>query len=297
MVKWLTRKRPGTDEEFASPIRLNKVCEAEDFRNSNLLNVMRRVMSNDVEANGPTWPRGVEMRKMWEVAMAVLALERAGKVNREASILGVGAGRETTLFYLTRYVRWVFATDLYAAPGEWESDAPNVMLTDPGKLSPIPCEPRRLVVQHMDGRDLRFEDETFDAVFSSSSIEHFGDWEDVAAAAREIGRVLKPGGLLTLSTEFRISGEGKGIPGVLMFSEQELRSLIVEAAGLEFLDQPSFDVSPLTLSKIVTEGEVHQYYNNQRAGRPANWHTYPHIVLEVKPYQYTSVHLALVKPA
>ena len=43
---------------------------------------------------------------------------------------------------------------------------------------------------------LRYPDDTFDGIFSSGSIEHFGDLQDVANAAYEMGRVLKPGGVL-----------------------------------------------------------------------------------------------------
>ncbi len=285
------------EPDIAAPIRLNKACEAEDFRNLILLDVMRRVYTPDVKAHGPTWPRGHEMRKMWEVSMAILAMERLGKITSEASILGVGAGIEPTTFYLTNHVRWVFATDLYATtPEEWATAAPPVMLIDPASVAPLPCNPRRLVVEHMDGRCLRFEDNTFDAVFSSSSIEHFGDWDDVSAAAREIGRVLKPGGLLTLSTELRVRGEGKGMPGVLLFSPEEFRKLIIEPSGLQMVDEPDFTISQRTLSKVVTQAEMDQFYRELNAGLPARWKTIPHIVLDNGEYSWTSFHLALMKP-
>ena len=45
---------------------------------------------------------------------------------------------------------------------------------------------------------LEFEDGSFDAVFSLSSIEHFGSWADIRRSAEEIGRVLRPGGGLGL---------------------------------------------------------------------------------------------------
>ena len=48
------------------------------------------------------------------------------------------------------------------------------MLTDPGTFAPYPYERERLDVRWMDARDLRFPDGSFDAVFSLSSIEHFG---------------------------------------------------------------------------------------------------------------------------
>src|SRR5204862_4394011 len=107
--------------------------------------------------------------------------------------------------------------DLYLEPGDWEQTAATSMLIDPGRHAVIPWNPRRLVVQHMDARELRYEDESFDGIFSSSSIEHFGDHADVERAVSEMFRVLKPGGVLSLSTEFRLAGDGPGLPNVLLF--------------------------------------------------------------------------------
>ena len=54
---------------------------------------------------------------------------------------------------------------------------------------------------YADARELPFPDGAFDVVFSLSSIEHFGGPRDVARAAREMGRVLKPGGHAFVVTE------------------------------------------------------------------------------------------------
>ncbi len=279
-------------------IPLNKLCEIEDFTYPDLLRIMRRVFSHEVKRYGAGWPRGMEHRKLWEVAMAILTMERHGVLRDDAVVLGVGAGLEPTTFYLTNFVRWVFATDLYATtPEEWNYAAPPAMLTNPEALSPIPFRPKRLVVQHMDGRSLRYEEGTFDAIYSSSSIEHFGDWEDVTASAREIGRVLKPGGLLTLSTEYRIAGEGRGIlPGVLMFSQEELFSLIVAPSGLVPVDTPQFSISEQTAYPTVPSAELVENVERILRGEEARWRTYPHIVLEDQGYIWTSYHMALVKP-
>jgi ubiquinone/menaquinone biosynthesis C-methylase UbiE len=45
----------------------------------------------------------------------------------------------------------------------------------------------------MNGLTLRYEDASFDSVFATSSIEHFGDYDDVRKALSKIRRVLKPG--------------------------------------------------------------------------------------------------------
>ena len=230
--------------------------------------------------------------------MAILAMERHGVLHEQAMALGVGAGLEPTTFYLTNFMRWVFATDLYVGAEHWQAEAPLTMLTNPETLSPIPFRPRRLVTQHMDGRCLRYEDATFDVIYSSSSIEHFGGWEDVAAAAREMGRVLKPGGLLTISTEYRIAGEGKGIlPAILMFNAEELSSLIIEPSGLTPVDTPQFSMSEKTMSRVVPSAEITSIFERILRGEQAQWTTSPHIVLEDQGYTWTSYHLALVKEA
>jgi len=54
-----------------------------------------------------------------------------------------------------------------------------------------------------------------------------------------MARVLKPGGILSLSTEFRLDGPSPGIPGVLMFDQAELTEHVAEASGLQPL--ASFD--------------------------------------------------------
>jgi SAM-dependent methyltransferase len=125
------------------------------------------------------------------------------------------------------------------------------MLTDPTRHSgSIPFRPGRLVVQHMDGRSLRFEDNTFDFIYSCSSIEHFGEAQDVAQAAKEMARVLKPGGLIAISTELCVKGEpGRLNRSTLLFSAQQIKELIVEPSGCIPVDQPDYTVSSSTLAK------------------------------------------------
>jgi SAM-dependent methyltransferase len=277
-------------------LRFNKPCEAEDFRDPELLAVIRDMYPAEAAALGPSWPAGREMRKQWEVAMAVLAMRTHGVLHGDAAVLGVGAGKEQTVFYLTNYVRWVFATDMYAAPGLWRRTAPPEMLVDPVRAATLPFNPRRLVTQHMDGRDLRYEEATFDAIFSSSSIEHFGSWDAVVEASREMGRVLKPGGLLTLSTELRLAGPGKGpTTTVLTFSPEEICRLVIAPSGLRPIDDPAFEVSQATRDVVVGERELRANTALAEEGKETRWKTFPHIVLESGGYRWTSMHLALTK--
>lgn len=122
------------------------------------------------------------------------------------------------------------------------------MLTDPGRYWPGRWNPRRLVVQHMDARELRYEDATFDPIFSSSSLEHFGDLGDVALSLDEAVRVLRPGGTLSLSTELRLAGDGLGLPGVILFGGEDLIDLVVGDRPWELVGAPAPAPSPATLS-------------------------------------------------
>jgi SAM-dependent methyltransferase len=278
-------------ENAGKRLPYNKACGLEDFADPELAAVLREVYPQEgASETGPAFPAGAERRKHWEVAMSVRALRDFGALRPDAEILGVGAGAEATVFYLTRHVRRVVATDLYLAPGDWEREAHPLMLIAPERLAPMPFERDRLVVQHMDGRWLRFPDDSFDGIFSSGSIEHFGGFEDIAAAAYEMGRVLKPGGVLTLATKLLLQGPpgSAGWPGVVLFSAETLRRQIIEASGLKPVDAPDLSVSERTLATGRPLVEMIREIDNGRE-------SFPHLVLTHDGQVFGSVHLTLRK--
>jgi SAM-dependent methyltransferase len=289
---------------MASLVPHNKVCEFEDFADQEIADTVREVFPHEIKVFTPEFPKGAEYRKYWEIAMAVRALRQYGALRADATLLGVGAGAETTVFFLTNYVDRVVATDLYLNAGDWDESAPWYMLIAPERFAPYPFRADRLVVQNMDGRLLRYPDDTFDGIFSSGSIEHFGDMESIAASAYEMGRVLKPGGVLTLSTEYLINGPagGDGWSGLRFFSRAALQRYIVEASGLEPVDDLQTNVSPTTLASQRSlrfyGRDMHAAFAKQgkypRVGE-IKWSHYPHLVLTHKGYTYGSVHLALRK--
>ena len=286
-------------------MNFNKVCELEDFADPLLIEVMRDVCAHKAAHFPESYPAGYEARKDWEVAMSVRALRHFGALGPESVILGVAAGTEDTIFYLTRHARQVFVTDRYLGAGAWGPVAPVAMLVDPGFLAPFDFDPNRLVVQHMDGRSLRYPDETFDAVFSSGSIEHFGELLDVAHAAYEMGRVLKPGGIVVLSTEFRITGPPGGIgwPGdALLLSAENLQRYVVEASGLEPVDELQTDLSDTTRATVRDISQAVLDHDRRLAGvggrgvpEFAAW-DFPHVVMSHGGYEFGSVHLTLRRP-
>lgn len=287
-------------------IRHNKLCEVEDFADGELAGMIRDIFPHDARRHGEAFPKGREYRKYWEIAMSVRALKTFGALNRESLLLGVGAGTESTLFYLTQFAKLVFATDVYIQQDSWSPFAPTRMLWEPEAFTPFPFDEKRLVVQHMDGRFLNYPDNLFDGIFSSGSIEHFGGLQDAAYSAYEMGRVLKPGGIMTLSTEFCVAGPTRAVewPGLVLFSEEQVRKYIVDASGLEPVDAFSASISetsratvrPLSFYVDEMNATLRSQGSRPRVGE-VTWSTYPHILLERDGYTFGSVHLALRKPA
>ena len=297
----LARVQPSkapTSLDTALP--LSKICELEDFENRDFAETMRRIFRHELARFGPTFPEGKEWRKYWEVTMAIRTFEREGLLDGTRDFLGVGAGNEPTVFYLTRHAHQVIATDLYDEDG-WEESADSSMLVEPGTHWPFAWNPERLEVLSMNALDLNFPNDTFDVVFSSSSVEHFGDWAAVKQAMTEIYRVLKPGGVASISSEYRIAGDGSGLPGVLMFGDAEIRDILIGDLSWDLIDDFDATVSPRTLATT-------QYFAHALADHGLKvtelgglwthhmeYDRYPHIVLRDDSYIWTSFHIALRK--
>jgi SAM-dependent methyltransferase len=266
--------------------RFCKICNLEDFGDASLRAVIRSAYAHRAKSDA-AFPSGREYRKLWEVAMSLRAFREFGLLGT-SKFLGVGAGAEPTIFWLTRRARSVVATDLYDEA--WAEQAPPTMLSDPGAHATCPWDPRRLLVERMDARELRFEDHSFDGVFSASAIEHFGSYDDVRRALTEVRRVLRPGGIAALSTEFRLSGPGPGLPGVLIFDEAELRSVLgVDGSAWELVEPLDPTISEATLETVVDWDEAAADVAAER-----DWSTYPHIVLRHSSgVTWTSVHVVL----
>jgi SAM-dependent methyltransferase len=270
-------------------LQFNTVLSLEHFDDPTLRSLCREVFTHFVAAD-PAFPQSRRFSKVWENVLCVRGLREFGAVHKDAEILGVGAGEEITSFYLTRHVRRVFATDIYADAQIWAETAKHSMLVTPATSVPVgyPWNPKRLVVQHMNALSLQYDDNSFAGIYSSGSIEHFGNLDDISLAAREMGRVLKPGGILTLATEFRLEGppEGIGISGAVIFSPEMLINTIVHPSGLEPVDEPHFATTPSTRRLVYPLSEA-----------LATGIRDPNVVLEHDGYVWTSVVLCLRKPS
>lgn len=163
-------------------------------------------------------------RKAYELTQTIFGLRRLDRLTERARVLSVGAGHEPILYWLANHVGRVVATDLYE--GDWQSkfsrEGDPGVLADPSTFAPFPYRRERLSFLRMDGSRLAFAGGAFDVVYSLSSIEHFGGVDGAHGAVAEMARVLKPGGVLALATEWCV----RGAAGGEIFSPGEVRRII-----------------------------------------------------------------------
>lgn len=269
-----------------STIRLNKLCEVEDFKNPTLAAEMRRLAPESVAAI-PGYPAGNEHRKMWEFAQLMEGTRQLGALRPDSFVLAVAAGHERPIYALTNEARFVFATDIYGEGDFSGYEAAKSMLVDPSQYAPpFPYQRNRLVVQYMNALDIRHEAETFDVVFSLSSIEHFGDFQDIIRSLTEMGRVCRRGGIVMITTECIVNGAPRpDVHNLYLISQREISALGEQIPNLELVEPPSFDISPSTmasvqnLEKVVADVHLRGVYQ------------YPHVVLEIGGAWFTSISL------
>lgn len=269
-------------------LAFNKVFDVADFSDPDLKYLIGSIFAHDIDNIEDRFDNGYFDRKYWEIAMSVRALRHFDKLHDKSLILGVGAGTEITSFYLANHAKRVYATDMYLSPGEWGADdyAPKTMMSSPQAHSPFPYREDHLIVQHMDGCQLGYPDDMFDGIYSSSSIEHFGSLDAIGRAAAEMGRVLKLGGILTLSTEYKIAGDGDGwVPSnTLILSRDRIDEFIIDASGLELVDEIDFELSDETMK-----------YRRDMEAIIASRKEHPNILIAHEGYTFCSIHLTLRK--
>lgn len=211
-------------------------------------------------------------RKSYELTQLLFGLTRLGRCREDASVISIGAGHEPVLYWLANRVQSVVATDLYE--GKWQSDGAREgdagVLEAPEDYAPFAYRRDRLSFKRMDGRRLAFADATFDVAYSLSSIEHFGGVAGARAAIDEMARVVKPGGLVVVATEYILSGPAHAEA----FQRHDVHTL--------------FDRPRLRLVEPIDE-RVYQRYEYVAVDLRRNPHQTPHMVVRDGDTVFTSV--------
>lgn len=240
-------------------------------------------LANPAKWDNPEWIRLLKSlqlphhklamhRKSYEWTQLLFALDRLGAIRDDATVLSVGAGHECVLYWLANHVGSVVATDAYE--GRWQGEGAQEgdarVVERPEDFAPFPYRRDRLKFQRMDGRTLEFPDASFDIVYSLSSIEHFGGFEGARAAMLEMARVLKPGGVLLVATEYVLAGG----PHEEAFSPEGTRAL--------------FDLPGCPLVEPIDEG-VWRRYDHRPVDLRRDINQRPHMVVQIDGTTFTSV--------
>jgi SAM-dependent methyltransferase len=284
-----------------------KLCDLPDFDDPELLAAVRDILP---ERDARTH---IE-RKVWEFAMLAMFLEELDLLTEDTEALSVGAGDERIAFWLANRIGRVVATDVYGEGAFSGNEADPSMLEDPRAHAPFPYREDHLEVLWMDARELKFPTDSFDVVFTLSSIEHFGSPADIAKSASEIGRVLKPGGHAVIVTEClvrhhpldtataevakRILSLNRRMPGARpgrrvaladMFTPRELIRHIVRPSGLNLMQPLDTAISPQSWDNLTVcspDGRL----------LPKTGEKYPMVLMQLRRSVFTSVCLILEKP-
>lgn len=249
---------------------LCKVCNLADWESAEFLSTLDQL--------NLSFGKQYKHRKHWEFAKGILGLKRLGCLNPNALALGVGSGHEHPIYYFSNYVKRVHATDIYGAGEFAGSGAPAEMLVHPEKYAPFPYRQGHLVVQYMDGCNLRYPGRCFDFAFSFSSIEHFGGHQAATRSIREIARVLHPGGIAVITTELILNN----VAHPDFFRPNDLKQAIIKPSEMKLVEEIDFSIPPSLVNDAQELG-------------PDTSISHPHIVLKLGPAVFTSVILFLRK--
>ncbi len=262
-------KKPAGPSRF--PRRICKLCDELDWFGEDWLSYLDQM--------GEPYHQGNYHRKAWEWAQGLYVLDMLGLINEEANALAVGAGTEQVLFYLANRIKMVTATDIYGQGRFVGKTAHAGMLAEPERYAKIRYRKSHLTTMYMDGTDLDFSDDQFDFAFSFSSIEHFGGHNQAAEAVREMGRVVKPGGAVIVTTEVILNG----VPFIDHFQPDELLTYLVDGNDMNLIEELDFSLSDQTLANPVD------------FSHPGHDLVYPHVICQLGGVYWTSVCLAFQK--
>jgi len=257
---------------------LCKVACIEDWENLEFRQTL-------MDLKGGKFPSYIH-RKEWEWTMGIIAMKRLGKLHGNCKAVGIGAGKEDVLFYLSNKLEHVNATDLYQS--EWE-ESPQDFVTNYGNYAPFEFRKKRLQVTKMDGTDLKFPDEVFDIAFSFSSIEHFGGdrHSGPLRSLKEMERVLKPGGIAVIATEYIINGkEHKEY-----FNKQNISDHLLNKLKMQLVEPLDLEISRRTLDTVLDFYAAVDWSSKDEGYKT----THPHIVLRTRNVLHTSFSMVFKK--
>lgn len=178
---------------------------------------------------------------------------------RGSRILDLGSPKDMAAILARKRGCEVVATDILE-----EATALSERYAAAQRLSGL--GPGRVRSERQDGRALTFADDSFDAAFSISVLEHIPDRGDTAAL-RELVRVVKPGGLVVVTTPYDrqyretfVDGpvyERARAPGQRVFFERHydtatLQERLLQATNAQLVDLQLWGEPTLAVERFLT---------------------------------------------
>lgn len=214
-----------------------KYCASEDWFEADFKYALKHIIKQNASFR----------RKQWEVTTIFLNLFNYGMLDGTKVGAAFGAGKEQLIFRILPLTAGFHATDLYALNTGWSSaklgqqQSPYEFVA---AAAPPNCDLSPLQVHEMNMCDLsHFADQSLDFCYSSCAFEHIGHREDFINHLQEVRRVLKPGGIYSMTTEFLFDEPTKPIKGNYKFDIEYLRELFIES-GLSTADHFQGECEP-----------------------------------------------------
>ena len=183
-------------------------------------------------------------RKAWEFIHVYKGLKSLGLLDGTKRCLGLGVGHECLVYAFTNVCERVVATDLYESQS-WSTAAMTV--EDVYNRNTIPYDRAKLTVQHMDMTQIDYPDNSFDIIWSCCAVEHVHNFALLHQVYREIYRVLKPGGVAAITTEYNPSPHHSYEPNMLFTDQHWLHHWLSKSdpliQGLELMDDLDLSLS------------------------------------------------------
>lgn len=225
----------------------NVACCAEDLASDEFGSILRNLAVRAPAAGREQG--GAADRWTWADVTSIRTLQDHGTFRPEARVLVLGPATSPVVAYASRHVAEVVVVDPFLEAGERETHEALLMFLSPSSVSRMDLDPDRVTVRHADRRTLPFPPASFDGVVSTTRAGGAVRGDAAATAAYEIGRVLRPGGVAAIAVDFLVMGprEADAPAGARAFDESDIRRLLVEASGLEMLDDPDYAVSAATM--------------------------------------------------
>jgi len=262
------------EERIENSVPFNKIANVSDIYN--------KEWSNAIKELSPIFSMNKESfhRKTWEFNHIIYILKKSGYLYQKNKGLAIGAGREQILYYLAHKIEKITGIDLFEGNyigGEDEPDIPK----NPKRYASFIYPDTNLDVIKMDALNLEFEDNSFDFIFSASSIEHFGSKKDILKSIKEMYRVLKPGGITVITTEIKLNRLACNIPNTKIFELNELLAL--------------FKQSDFLLYDNKIDIRIEDYYLNNCIKLPQEALKSPHVILRFLRSIFTSIAIVFKK--